>query len=106
MFGYMPDFEIISTNPQVPTLLDDPNWGVPGAYIRLNNQGDEVILRDTLDVIVDAVAYGSWSIPGVVSCGSVPNPGYSLERLPYWKDTDNCQIDFRHWPYPNPGFLP
>jgi hypothetical protein len=32
--------------------------------------------------------------------------GHSLERMPPWRDTDNCAADFRDWPYPSPGRLP
>ncbi len=106
LFGFYPDFEILDTLPIVPLLIDDPEWGDPGAFLQLGNLGDEVLLRDPEDEIVDAVAYGSGAIPGVTSCSLVSGPNISLERYPYWRDTDDCQQDFRPWPFPNPGDLP
>jgi hypothetical protein len=105
-FGFAPDFEILNTDPLVPDLIDDPTWGDPGTFLRLGNLGDEVLLRDPNDHIVDALAYGTGSVPGLVSCGIVSGPNHSLERFPYWRDTDDCLVDFREWPFPNPGDLP
>jgi glycerophosphoryl diester phosphodiesterase len=98
-----PDFEILDTDPQVPDMLDYPgrgegDWG-------LKNQGDEVLLLDSRDRVIDVVVYGQGRYPGVL-----PHPGvaygHSLERSPAWLDTDDCSADFRDWPYPNPGQLP
>lgn len=90
----------------VPNLIDDPAWGDPSTFLRLGNLGDEVILRDRNDLIVDAVVYGSGELPGVISCQLLSGTNHSLERLPYWRDTDNCPYDFRDWPFPSPGELP
>ena len=101
-----PDFEILNTSPSVPDLVDDPAWGDPAALLQLGNGGDEVILRDPTGKAVDVVTYGSGSYPGVVSCPLVTTSNYSLERFPYDRDTDDCAVDFREWPFPNPGTLP
>ena len=106
LFGFNPDFEILDTDSAVPSLIDDPSWGDPNAFLQLGNQGDEVILRDANDNVVDVVTYGTGFFPGVISCPLVPAPNQSLERFPYWRDTDNCAADFRIWPFPNPGRLP
>ncbi|MCA9926431.1 MAG: lamin tail domain-containing protein, partial [Anaerolineales bacterium] len=105
-FGQPPDFEIVGTNTAVPDLIDDPAWGDPAALLQLANGGDEVILRDGFDQIVDVVTYGSGSFPGVVGCALVTTANHSLERYPYWRDTDDCTADFRDWLFPNPGDLP
>jgi hypothetical protein len=105
-YGRQPDFEILDTDAQVPNMIDDPGWGDTAALLKLGNSGDEVILRDTADGVVDAIAYGSGSFPGVVPCPLVTVANSSLERLPYWRDTDDCAVDFREWPFPNPGELP
>lgn len=105
-FGFNPDFEILETDTAVPSLIDDPNWGDPATFLQLGNQGDEVILRNPAGVVIDVVTYGTGHYPGVVSCPLVPAPNYSLERYPYWRDTDDCSFDFRIWAFPNPGFLP
>ncbi|MCI0393958.1 MAG: lamin tail domain-containing protein [Chloroflexi bacterium] len=105
-YGFNPDFEVVNTDPAVPDLVDDPAWGDPAAILQLGNSGDEVILRDPLNQIVDAIAYGTGSLPGVVACPLTSTPNYSLERFPYWRDSNNCTADFREWPFPNPGDLP
>ena len=101
-----PDFEILETKGEVPNLIDDPTWGDPEAHFRLGNQGDEVILRDENDKIIDLVTYGTGSYPDQIPCPLLPSANYSLERLPYWQDSDNCPEDFRQWPYPSPGNTP
>lgn len=104
--GFAPDFEILSTDALVPDLIDDPSWGNPAAFLQLGNSGDEVILRDTADGVVDVVTYGQGSYPGVIGCSLAPGAGYSLERNPFWRDTDDCTADFRAWPFPSPGQVP
>lgn len=106
LFGFNPDFEIVETDPTVPNLIDDPAWGDPDALLQLANGGDEVLLRNDLNLIIDAIAYGTGNVPGTISCPLVTATNYSLERLPYNQDTDNCSNDFREWPFPNPGNLP
>lgn len=104
-FGKSPDFEIIDSDPDVADLLDDPAWGDPKALFQLGNNGDEVLLWSG-GSLVDVVAYGDGSHPAVVSCPLLVQPNRSLERIPYWRDTDDCLTDFRAWPFPSPGRLP
>jgi phosphatidylserine/phosphatidylglycerophosphate/cardiolipin synthase-like enzyme len=105
-FGFNPNYEILESDPLVADLVDDLAWGDPNAFLRLGNTGDEVILRSPQDQIVDAMAYGDGVIAGVSSCALVSASHYSLERYPYWQDTNNCLADFREWAFPNPGTLP
>lgn len=102
-YGRWPDFEILETSTAVANMLDDPTWGHSEAFLQLGNQGDEVILRDPADNIVDALAYGTGEIPGQVSCGLLSGTNHSFERHPYWLDRDNCPQDMRDWPFPTPG---
>ena len=101
-----PDFEILATDTAVPNLIDDPAWGDPAALLQLANGGDEVILRNPAGQVIDVVTYGTGSYPGNVACPLVTTSNYSLERFPYDRDTDDCSVDFREWPFPNPGSLP
>ncbi|MCP4420295.1 MAG: hypothetical protein GY805_27130 [Chloroflexi bacterium] len=105
-YGVNPDFELLSTNTAVPTLIDDPAWGDPSALLQLANGGDEVIFRDPNDQVVDVIAYGTGSYPGIIPCTAVTINNASLERYPFNKDTDDCSVDFREWAFPNPGSLP
>lgn len=94
IFGFLPDFEIIDTHPNVPQLIDDPAWGDPEAFFQLGNTGDEVILRAPNNQVVDVLVYGMGMYPGVLPCADLDSD-HSLERYPYWRDTNNCAIDFR-----------
>ncbi len=105
MFARLPAFELQDTHPTVPELIDDPAWGSPEASFRLGNGGDEVILRDAQDRIVDAVVYGAGTLPGLIACPLVPH-GHSLARTPFWRDSDDCAADFRDSFPPGPGRFP
>lgn len=105
-YGFNPDFEVVDTETAVPNLLDDLAWGDPAATMQFGNSGDEIILRNILDQLVDIVVYGDGSYPGVVACPVVSAANHSLERYPAWRDSDGCTADFRDWPFPNPGSLP
>ncbi len=105
-YGVWPDFELLETEQIIPNLVDDPSWGDSSTFLRLGNSGDEVILRDGNEEIVDALAYGVGHVSGNVVCPLLSGTNYSLERFPYWRDSDNCPDDFRDWPFPSPGRLP
>lgn len=105
-FGVVPDFEIYATDPLVPDLIDDPAWGDPAAWLQLGNQGDEVLLRNASGQVVDVFIYGNGSYPGMVPAPLVSATNHSLERFPYWWDSDDCAANFREWPLPSPGTLP
>ncbi len=105
-YGRNPDLEIINSDAVVPDMLDDPAWGDPQALLQLGNMGDEVILLGPEGEVVDVVTYGAGSYLGVTSCALVPSFNQSLERFPYWRDTNDCALDFRPWPFPSPGVLP
>jgi len=100
-----PDLEILPTNPRVPDMIDDPAWGNPKALFQLANHGDEVLLWRG-EELVDVIAYGDGGHPAVVRCSLLEYPNRSLQRDPYWDDTDDCPNDFRGWPFPSPGRVP
>ena len=103
-FGVAPQFEIVDSDPAVPDLIDDPAWGDPEALFRLGNTGDEVLLI-RWDGLVDAVTYGDGYHPAVAGCALLAPPARTMERVPYWHDSDNCPADFRAWAFPSPGRL-
>lgn len=105
-YTFSPDFEILESDPAVPNLEDDLAWGDPATWLQLGNSGDELILRDPDGQPVDVVTYGSGSFPGTQPCNLVAGPDRNLERFPYWRDTNDCLLNFRDWPFPNPGSLP
>jgi hypothetical protein len=101
--GLAADFEMLDTDSSVPDLHRHTAWGRGDWGLR--NEGDQVLLLDRGDQVVDVVVYGDAAFPDVA-----PHPGvvygHSLERDPIWLDTDDCSRDFRDWPYPSPGNLP
>ena len=106
LFGFRPDFEILESDLMTPNLIDNPEWGDPKTFLQLGNNGDEVILRGPNGVVVDVVAYGDGMFPENQSCKLVEGFQHTLERFPYWRDYDDCTLDFRAWAFPNPGQLP
>jgi cardiolipin synthase len=105
-FGFPPDFEVLESDPAVPNLEDDLAWGDPAAWLQLGNSGDELLLRNPAGQPVDILTYGDSLYPGLQPCNLVAGPAHSLERYPYWRDTNDCLANFRDWPFPNPGSLP
>lgn len=103
-FGASPDLEIVDSDPAVPDMIDDPAWGDPEALFQLANSGDEVLLWRI--GLLDVVTYGDGYHSAVVGCPLLVPPARSLQRDPYWDDTDNCPRDFRGWPFSSPGRVP
>ena len=105
MLGYaskpVPDYEW-NNSTGVPNMIAT-NWGE--GECALGNTGDEVLLYDAGWRLVDAVAYGSGRVAGVVpwpDASSLYNED-SLERYPANRDSDDCSFDFRVRYEPAPG---
>ncbi len=95
-YGFLPEFEIDSTHPDVPDMIElDPSFS-------LANSGDEVLIMDPDSVPFDVVAYDGGSYPGVTPHPGV-SEGCSMERFPSDFDTDDCSVDFREQCNPSPG---
>ncbi len=91
-YGFSPNF---SAHPgSQPSLLtsDYAPWASGG--INLSNSGDEVIILDTSDTVIDVVTYGSGSWPSVFGDLSGVPEDSSLERVEPLQDTDNVVEDF------------
>lgn len=101
-YGFAPDFEMQSTLPLVPDMWRYSGWG--GSRISLGNRGDEILLLDWRDRVVDSVAYGSSQYPGFQPPVRAPQEGHSLERHPPHRDK-NWARDWRERRYPSPGWL-
>ncbi|MGC9334028.1 MAG: lamin tail domain-containing protein [Anaerolineae bacterium] len=103
-YGFAPDLEFYATTTSVPTMISAEDWGT-GEW-ELRDAGDQVLLLDGQNRPVDVVVYGDRSYPNVVPHPGVSLSSHSLERYPPFLDTDDCSLDFRDWPFPNPGRLP
>ena len=86
----------------VPDMLRT-SWGE--GECALGNSGDEVLLLDAARQVVDVLAYGTGSYPGVSSFTHVDQVynGNSLERWPANRDSNDCGRDFRVRYMPEPG---
>ncbi len=105
-FGFYPDGELVVTGTGYTDTLTVPNlnrytaWG-NGAW-GLADDGDELLVLDPTDQLVDSVAYrdGDYTAVGVAPDASAPEPD-SLGRV--WPfDTDSMPADFVRQA-PNPG---
>lgn len=97
-YGSLPDFEMRESDPMVPNMLKYTAWA--GGNIEFNNTGDEVVILNEKDEIVDTLAYGNsphYFNPTVPKVGD----GHSLERSPVEQDTDSAQ-DWVDQAQPNP----
>jgi hypothetical protein len=101
-YGMLPTFEWTSTDPAVPDLITYTPW-TAGGSIALSNSGDEVLLLDPWDTVIDVLVYGSGAFAGVSPHPTAPSVGYSLERTLVSHDTDDCSTDFFHRAVPTPG---
>lgn len=99
-FDEWPDYEIIESDPAIPTLNKYTTWS-SGSWA-LSNNGDELIVLGPNDEILDSVAYrnGDYEILNLEPDASAPEP-HSLQRI--WPvDTNSMPYDFVR-AGPNPG---
>jgi phosphatidylserine/phosphatidylglycerophosphate/cardiolipin synthase-like enzyme len=103
-WGRNPDFELSNYNAVVPDMLSYTAWA--GGTMNLSNAGDEVVLLQSDDTILDAVTWLNGAVAGTVPYAASLLPGHTLQRWPPNGDSDNCAIDWRDQPLPSPGQVP
>lgn len=101
-YGYPPDFELVDSDSRVPDLIPYDRWG--RSTVKLSNTGDEVLLVDPWDQVVDMVVYGTSGTSGFSPPVPAPKEGHSLERYPPGWDSDQA-ADWREKSSPSPGNL-
>jgi len=100
-YNINPDYELSDSDPEVPDLMKYLTWA--NGSSNLSNIGDEIILINSFDEVVDSVSWGSStfafnpSVPGV-------RDGHSIERWPASWDQDNAG-DWIDQPQPQPGVV-
>jgi hypothetical protein len=98
-FGFKPDYELVESDAAVPNLVKYSAWAT--GSIGLSNTGDEVLLLDGGDLLLDALSWGSstWAFdPAAPDVAA----GHSLERVPSEVDTDTA-ADWVEQASPDPG---
>ncbi len=98
-YGFAPDYEIIESDPAVTNMLRYSSWGT-GSF-NLSNSGDEVLIMDWVDRLVDALSWGSSTFAFDPPIPLV-SEGHSLERVPAHLDTNSAE-DWFDRSIPDPG---
>ncbi len=99
LFGTNPDFELTDSDPNVPDMRSYSLWAT--GDIALANDGDQLVLLNERNVIIDSVNYGdqtTFFAPAVTTVFE----GQSIERHPANCDTDTA-TDWRPQESPTPG---
>ncbi len=102
VYGFNPDYELVETTPDVPNMVKYTAWA--GGSVSLANGGDDVLILDGADSLVDAVSWGSSTFAFDPSAPDVAE-GHSLERNPADHDSDSA-ADWMDQPNPTPGSIP
>jgi hypothetical protein len=100
-YGFSPDLEFRESDPAVPNLSKYTAWS--GGNLLLSNTGDEILILNESDKVVDAVSWGSSEFafsPGVALVAE----GQSIERVPADQDSDTA-MDWRRQADPAPGVV-
>ncbi len=98
-YGFSPQFELRESDPNVPNLERYLAWS--DGNLELENSGDDILLLNNLDQVVDAVSYGSASFAFFPPVKKV-SEGHSMERYPVDQDT-NTASDWVEQARPAPG---
>ena len=99
LFGTNPDFELTDSDPDIPDMRNYLLWAT--GDIALANDGDEVVLLNEGNLIIDSVNYGdrdTFFVPAVTAVFQAQ----SIERNPANCDTDTA-TDWQPQEQPTPG---
>lgn len=96
-YGLLPDAEVPpSASVAVPDLTVFTPWtnGASLVNLQLANGGDELLLLDPTNTLLDVVTYGSATYAGITTKTPAPPGDNALVRKVAGTDTDDCQVDF------------
>ncbi len=99
-YGFKPDYEVSASDPVVKKLIPYNTWA--GGQIRLNNSGDEMVLLNGWDEMIDSLAYGSSDFESFQPPVPAAPEGCSLIRYPMSVDTGS-ERDWEISEIPSPG---
>lgn len=98
-YGMLPDYEWGDSLPTVPEMQKYTAWA--GGNINLTNTGDEVLLLDKRDTLIDEVSWGSSTL-GLNPPVDAVVQGHTYERQPSTFDSNTAQ-DWVDQMTPSPG---
>ncbi len=92
---------MVESEANVPNLTEYTNWS--HGPVNLDNTGDEVLMLNGSDQLVDAVSWGTSNWAFDPDC-PVVTEGHSIERYPANVDTDTA-ADWIDQAFPNAGMV-
>ena len=95
-FGAPPDAELPpGSGMAVPDMVPFLPWtnGVAGTIL-LGNLGDELVVLDPSNTVLDVAVYGTGTYSGIASFTPAPGLDEVATRNAASNDTDSCQVDF------------
>lgn len=103
-YGMHADAECESADPGTPDLTPFPQWSNSTAF-NVTAAGDEMLVLDAGNTVVDVLTFKNGSWPGVVPHAGV-GPDHSIERVAPNQDRDDCAADFADQAAPTPESTP
>ena len=83
-YGFHPGYEMTASSPSVPDMRKVTSWA--SGTVNLGNTGDEVLVLDSSDTVVDTLSWGDSSWAFYPACPD-PDPAWTLERYPAYMDS-------------------
>jgi hypothetical protein len=99
--GFQPDYELLDSDQTIPDMAKYRDWA--GGAINLNNAGDEILLLNQDDILLDAISWGN-SLFAFNPSAPITKDGQSLERIPANSDR-NRAADWHVQSTPQPGMV-
>ncbi len=95
-YGVAPNAELPpGATMAVPDLTAYPAWtSAPSPNLQLANGGDEVLILDRSNIILDVATFGTGVYSGITTFTPAPASNEVLSRNGASADSDNCQVDF------------
>lgn len=93
-YGELPDAELAGATAAADVTSFALWTTAPPTGVVLTNAGDQILLLDASNTILDVALYGTGTFFGVVGLVTVPTADQVLRRSPVTSDTDNCGADF------------
>ncbi len=103
-WGLHADAECESSDAATPDMAAFAPWA-GNASFHVPASGDQLLVLDRANTIVDVLVFGNASYPGIVPRASVPLR-HTLERPDPGEDTDDCVADFVDQAAPTPFAAP
>lgn len=99
-WGVRADAEVDSSDPATPDMLPFTPWAADAEF-HVPNAGDQVLVLDGANTVVDVLVFGNATYPGVIPVAGVGSR-HSFARRNPGEDTDDCSVDFTEQFVPTP----